>query len=81
MLKIRLRRAGTRGRPFYRLVVSDSRSRPEGRFVETLGHYDPKTKPSTLKVDIARADAWIKKGASTSHTVRKLLERARISTS
>ena len=78
MLKIRLRRAGTRSKPFYRIVISDSKNRPGGEFVENLGHYDPKTRPSTLKLDVARADAWIRKGASTSDTVRKLLERARV---
>jgi small subunit ribosomal protein S16 len=78
MLKIRLRRAGTRSKPFYRIVVSDSQLRPEGDFVETLGHYDPKTKPSKVKVDVARAEAWIRKGAHASDTVRKLLERARV---
>jgi small subunit ribosomal protein S16 len=78
MLKIRLRRAGTRSKPFYRIVVSDSELRPEGDFVETLGHYDPKTKPSKVKVDVARAEAWIRKGAHASDTVRKLLERARV---
>jgi len=78
MLKIRLRRAGTRSKPFYRIVVSDSELRPEGDFVETLGHYDPKTKPSKVKVDVARAEAWIRKGAHASDTVRRLLERARV---
>jgi len=78
MLKIRLRRAGTRSKPFYRIVVSDSELRPSGDFVETLGHYDPKTRPSKVKIDVERADAWIRKGAHASDTVRKLLERARV---
>ncbi len=78
MLRIRLRRAGTRSKPFYRIVLSDSKNRPGGDFVESLGHYDPKTRPSTLKLDVARTDAWIRKGASASDTVRKLLERARV---
>lgn len=78
MLKIRLRRAGTRSKPFYRIVISESTNRPEGEFVENLGHYDPKTEPITLRVDVARAEAWIKKGATASDTVRKLLERARV---
>ncbi|PYQ11330.1 MAG: 30S ribosomal protein S16 [Acidobacteria bacterium] len=78
MLKIRLRRAGTRSKPFYRIVVSDSQRRPSGDFVETLGHYDPKTSPSIVKLDVARAEAWIRKGALASDTVRKLLERARV---
>ena len=78
MLKIRLRRAGTRSKPFYRIVVSDSELRPSGDFVETLGHYDPKTRPSRIKLDVERAEAWIRKGAHASDTVRKLLERARV---
>jgi len=78
MLKIRLRRAGSRSKPFYRIVLSDSRNRPSGEFVENLGHYDPKTDPVTLNLDVAKAEAWIRKGASASDTVRKLLERARI---
>jgi small subunit ribosomal protein S16 len=78
MLKIRLRRAGTRSKPFYRIVISDSQYRPDGQFVENLGHYDPKTEPVTLKLDVARTEAWIRKGASPSDTVRKLLERARV---
>ena len=78
MLRIRLRRAGTRNKPFYRIVLSDSQNRPGGDFVENLGHYDPKTDPVTLNLDVAKAEAWIRKGASASDTVRKLLERARI---
>jgi small subunit ribosomal protein S16 len=81
MLKIRLRRAGTRSKPFYRIVVSDSQLRPDGNFVESLGHYDPKTKPSKVTVDVARADVWLRKGAHASDTVRKLLERARVAQS
>jgi small subunit ribosomal protein S16 len=79
MLKIRLRRAGTRSKPFYRIVLSDSQNRPGGQFVENLGHYDPKTEPVTLKLDVPRTEDWIRKGAATSDTVRKLLERARVS--
>jgi small subunit ribosomal protein S16 len=78
MLKIRLRRAGTRSKPFYRIVVSDSELRPDGDFVESLGHYDPKTKPSKVSFDVERAEAWIRKGAHASDTVRRLLERARV---
>ena len=79
MVKIRLRRAGTRSKPFYRIVVSDSQLRPGGDFIESLGHYDPKPRPSVVKMDVARAEAWIRKGARASDTVRKLLERARVS--
>jgi len=78
MLKIRLRRAGTRSKPFYRIVVSESENTPQGDFVENLGHYDPKTDPATLRLDVARMEEWIRKGASASGTVQKLLERARL---
>ena len=78
MLKIRLRRAGTRSKPFYRIVVSDSQLRPDGNFVESLGHYDPKTKPSRISLNVARAEVWLQKGAHASDTVRRLLERARL---
>ncbi len=78
MLKIRLRRAGSRSKPFYRVVLSDSRKRPGGKFLETLGHYDPKTNPVKVTLDVARTEAWIRKGALASDTVRKLLERARV---
>jgi len=77
MLKIRLRRAGTRSKPFYRIVVSESVNKPRGDFVENLGHYDPKTRPATLKLDVARMEEWIRKGAAASDTVQKLLERAK----
>ena len=77
MLKIRLRRMGSKQDAFYRVVVSDSRSTPGGRFLDTLGTYDPGTDPATVKLDVARADEWIRKGAHPSETVRSLLERAR----
>ncbi len=78
MLMIRLRRTGTRSKPFYRIVVSDSRKKPGGDFVETVGHYNPKDRPGSLKLDVARTEEWIRKGALASDTVRKLLERARV---
>lgn len=77
MLKIRLRRMGSKHDAFYRVVVSDSRSTPRGRFVDVLGTYDPGTDPATVRVDIARAEDWIRKGAHPSDTVRSLLMRAR----
>lgn len=77
MLKIRLRRAGSRGKAFYRIVVSDSRKKPGGKFVENIGHYDPKTEPVQLKLDLERAETWIQKGANPSLTVQRLLERAK----
>jgi small subunit ribosomal protein S16 len=68
---------GAKQDAFYRVVVSDSRSTPGGRFLDTLGTYDPETDPATVKLDVARADEWIRKGAHPSDTVRSLLDRAR----
>jgi small subunit ribosomal protein S16 len=77
VLKIRLRRMGSKQDAFYRIVVSDSRVAPTGRFVEVLGTYDPGTDPATVKVDVARAENWIQKGAHPSATVKRLLVKAR----
>jgi small subunit ribosomal protein S16 len=70
---IRLRRMGTTKRPAYRVVVADSRSPRDGRFIEILGHYSPLTEPPTVAIDRAKVEAWIKKGAQPSNTVRKLI--------
>ena len=70
---IRLRRTGTTKRPAYRVVVADSRSPRDGRFIEILGHYNPLTEAPTVSIDRAKAEAWIKKGAQPSNTVKKLL--------
>ena len=75
MLSIRLRRTGTTKRPYYRVVVADSRSPRNGRFVEVLGHYDPRKNPAAVKIDAERAQHWIGKGARASDTVRSLLAR------
>jgi small subunit ribosomal protein S16 len=75
MLAIRLRRTGTTKRPHYRVVVADSRARRDGRFVEILGHYDPRQEPPELKIDAERASYWIARGARPSDTVRSLLKR------
>ncbi len=77
VLKIRLRRMGATHNAFYRVVVSDSRSRPTGRFVEVLGHYDPGTDPATVRLNAERAEEWIRKGAQPSPTVKRLLLRAK----
>ena len=77
MLKIRLRRMGAKKAPFYRIVVSDSRSTPQGRFVDVVGTYDPTTDPASLKLDVAKTDDWIGKGAQPSATVRSLLTQVR----
>ncbi len=72
---IRLRRAGSTKRPAYRVVVADSRAPRDGRFIEIIGHYDPRSKPATLKIERERAEAWIKQGAQPSNTVKRLLAR------
>jgi small subunit ribosomal protein S16 len=77
VLKIRLRRMGSNHRPFYRLVVSDSRKTPRGRFVDSVGYFDPTRNPPALQVDTDRMDHWISKGARPSETVASLLRRAR----
>ncbi len=71
-VKIRLTRIGSKKQPFYRIVVADSRSPRDGKFIEKIGTYDPKTDPSTITVDKERAVDWIKKGAKPSNTVQKL---------
>ena len=76
MLSIRLRRTGSTKRPYYRVVVADSRDRREGRFVEVLGHYDPRQNPAVVKIDGERASFWIAQGAKASDTVRSLLKTA-----
>ncbi len=77
MLKIRLRRMGAKHRPYFRIVVSDERRTPTGPFNEILGTYDPRCKPSAVKIDLAKADEWIKKGALPSQTVANLMARVR----
>ncbi len=77
MLKIRLRRAGSRQDPSYRVVVSDSRSTPRGSFLASLGDYDPCTEPVTIRIDVAKAEEWIRQGAHASETVKSLLEKAK----
>jgi small subunit ribosomal protein S16 len=78
MVKIRLRREGTKDRPYYRIIVADSRARREGAFIEQLGTYDPLVdKSDNFTIDVAKADAWISKGAQPSETVRSMLKKAR----
>ena len=75
MLAIRLRRAGSKNRPFFRVVVTESKSARDGRFVEVLGYYNPRTKPETVTVDRDRVAHWLKAGARPSDTVRTLIDR------
>ncbi|MGH7278001.1 MAG: 30S ribosomal protein S16 [Candidatus Rokuibacteriota bacterium] len=75
-VSIRLRRVGSTRRPAYRVVVADSRSPRDGRFIEIIGHYNPLTEPPTVKIDRAKAREWIAKGAQASNTVKRLMARA-----
>ena len=67
---------GRKGQAHFRIVVADQQSPRDGRFVVTLGHYNPKTKPETLQVDADQAKHWLEKGATPTDTVRSLLKRA-----
>lgn len=75
-VRIRLKRMGAKKKPFYRIVVADSRYPRDGRFIEEIGYYNPTTKPTTFKVDEEKVQQWIAKGAQPSDTVKALLERA-----
>jgi small subunit ribosomal protein S16 len=77
MLKIRLRRMGKRHRPFYRVVVSDSRSVPSAPAVEEIGHYDPMHRPPDVRIDLERVEHWSGQGAQLSPTVKKLVKGIR----
>lgn len=75
MVVIRMRRAGSKKRPFFRVVVTDSRAARDSSFVEILGHYNPRTKPAIVKIDRERVSYWISKGAQPSDSVRTLMAR------
>jgi len=74
MVAIRLRRAGSKKRPFFRVVVTDSRTARDSSFVEILGHYNPRTKPAVVQVDTERVAFWMKQGAQPSSSVRTLIK-------
>lgn len=73
-VKIRLTRVGAKKKPYYRIVVTDSRAPRDGRFIENIGTYDPKTEPSTINIDKEKAVDWLKKGAKPSDTVKKIFD-------
>ena len=75
MLVVRMRKAGSKKRPFFRVVVTDSRTARDSSFVEIVGHYNPRTKPAAVTIDRERIDYWVGKGAQLSDTVRTLLAR------
>ena len=79
-VKIRLKRMGAKKRPFYRVVIADSRSPRDGRFIETVGTYNPITQPAEIKLDEEKILSWLSNGAQPSETVRNLLSNAGILT-
>jgi small subunit ribosomal protein S16 len=74
-VSIRLRREGAKNRPYYKIVVADSRSPRDGKFIEIIGTYDPKTPGNNSSLKVERAEYWISKGAQPSDTVRSLIKR------
>ena len=76
MVKIRLRRIGAKKAPFYRIIVADSRSPRDGKFIEEIGYYNPLVEPSEIKVDAEKAKQWMSNGAQPTDTVRHLLKKA-----
>ena len=77
MVKIRLRRMGKKKQPTYRVVVTDSRSPRDGRFIERLGYYDPTADPPDVKLDLGRLDYWLGNGAQPTRTVKDIARKAR----
>jgi small subunit ribosomal protein S16 len=77
-VRIRLTRVGATKQPTYRLVVADSRSARDGRAIDTIGHYNPRTDPIDLAIDEAKARDWLAKGAQPSDTVKRLFKQAGI---
>jgi small subunit ribosomal protein S16 len=77
-VKIRLTRIGKKKAPSYRVIVADSRSPRDGRFIEEIGYFDPLTNPETVKIDADKAKNWIKNGAQPTDTVRALLKKSGI---
>ena len=75
-VRIRLKRMGAKKRPFYRVVVADSRSPRDGRFIEEIGYYDPIRQPAEIKIDEEKALQWLQRGAQPSDTARSLLSKA-----
>jgi len=76
-VSIRLRREGAKNRPYYRIVVANSRSPRDGKFIEMIGNYDPKKETDNTNLDLDRADYWVSKGAQPSETVKSLIRKVR----
>ncbi len=77
MVKIRLKRAGKKKAPFYHVVIADSRTARDGKVIEKIGTYDPMTTPSTVNIDLAKVDTWVKNGAQATDVVKKLIAIAK----
>ena len=77
-VKMRLRRRGMKKAPFYRVIVADSRSPRDGRFIEEIGYYNPLTEPAEIKIDAEKAKKWIANGAQPTETVKSLLKKSGI---
>ena len=75
MVKIRLKRIGAHKKPFYRVVVADSRSPRDGRFIEEIGYYNPMTEPATISIDEEKAKKWLGNGAQPTDTVKFLFKK------
>ncbi|HOA31823.1 MAG: 30S ribosomal protein S16 [Clostridiaceae bacterium] len=75
MVKIRLKRIGAKKAPYYRVVVADSRNARDGRFIEEIGTYNPLVDPAEIKIDVERADYWLKNGAQMTDTVKALYKK------
>lgn len=77
MVKIRLARHGAKKRPYYRIVVADSRCPRDGKFIDEVGRYNPCSEPKLVQFDLPKVDEWIAKGARPTDTVERLLKQAR----
>ncbi len=77
-VKMRLRRLGAKKAPFYRVIVADSRSPRDGKFIEEIGYYNPMTNPAEVKIDAEKAKTWIANGAQPTETVKALLKKSGI---
>ena len=77
-IKMRLRRMGAKKAPFYRVIVADSRSPRDGRFIEEIGYYNPLTNPAEIKIDADKAKKWLGNGAQPTETVKSLLKKSGI---
>ena len=77
-VKMRLRRMGAKKAPFYRVIVADSRSPRDGRFIDEVGYYNPMTNPAEIKIDAEKAQKWLANGAQPTETVKSLLKKSGI---